>query len=51
MSSQDNIKMNASEISSMSFADDKKKFNNPQTAFDINLQNNDKFFQNFGNLI
>ena len=48
-SSQDNLKMYASDISFMSLGEDKKKYNTPQTAFDINLQNNDKFFTSFGN--
>ena len=50
MSSQDNMKiMNNSDISLMSFADDRKINNNPQTPFNLNLQNNDKFIQNFYN--
>ena len=50
MSSQDNMKlMNSSEVSLMSFAEDKKVNNNPQTPFNLNLQNNDKFYQNICN--
>ena len=48
MSSQDNMKiMNSSDISLMSFADDRKMNNNPQSPFNLNIQNNDKFIQNF----
>ena len=47
-SSQDNPKY-ASDISFISLGEDKKKYNTPQIAFDINLQNNDKFFQSFCN--
>ena len=47
--SQDFKNMNISEISLMSFGEDKKKFNNPQTSFGFNNQNNDSFFLNFCN--
>jgi len=47
--SQENKNMNISEISLISFGEDKKKFNNPQTSFGFNNQNNDSFFLNFCN--
>ena len=49
-SSQDFKNMNISEISLMSFGDDKKNINNPQKNFAFNLSslNYDLFYQNIG---
>ena len=47
--SQENMKIYGSEMSSLSFNEDIKKFNLTQKAFNLNLQNNDSFFKNFIN--
>ena len=50
ISSQEMNNMNISDISLISFGDDKKKLNNLQTSFEyfnIDPKNNDIFFQNF----
>ena len=52
ISSQEFKNMNVSDVSLMSFGEDKKKTNHPQTSFvslDTNSQNNDNFFLNYFN--